>query len=292
MRQFTSAPVLKHSDPRLQFMIEVGTSDSGVGAVLSQHDVLFRELHPWAFFLRRLSQSERNDDVVNRELQWRHWLEGSQQPFITWTNNKSPPYLSSAIWLNSRQAHWSLYLSWFNYTLFYCPGSWNGKSDALYWLYSLNSSPSDPEPIMPSPRIVGLAIWEIETLVREAQQFTPDPGSGPNNRLFVPETVCSRVLQWEHSSKLTCNPGDQRTQLLLHQHFWWPELMKDVKEFVAACMGFARSKALHRWSPVHSSTVAFSLPLSYSALTGDEPRKQLLYESLPAQLLKILIPSQ
>lgn len=29
------------ADPRLQFMVEVDTSDSGVGAALSQYDVIF-----------------------------------------------------------------------------------------------------------------------------------------------------------------------------------------------------------------------------------------------------------
>lgn len=33
----TSAPILIHPDPNMQFIMEVDASDSGVGAVLSQH---------------------------------------------------------------------------------------------------------------------------------------------------------------------------------------------------------------------------------------------------------------
>uniref|UniRef100_A0AAQ4PZ65 Reverse transcriptase/retrotransposon-derived protein RNase H-like domain-containing protein n=1 Tax=Gasterosteus aculeatus aculeatus TaxID=481459 RepID=A0AAQ4PZ65_GASAC len=63
---FTSAPILKHPYPSLQFVVEVDASDTGVGAVLSQRDPLTQKLHPCAFFSRRLSPAERNYDVGNR----------------------------------------------------------------------------------------------------------------------------------------------------------------------------------------------------------------------------------
>ena len=48
-RLFTSAPVLSHPDPSLQFVVEVDASDVGVGAVLSQR-APDGKLHPCAFF--------------------------------------------------------------------------------------------------------------------------------------------------------------------------------------------------------------------------------------------------
>ncbi|XP_061520053.1 solute carrier family 22 member 18 isoform X2 [Phycodurus eques] len=43
---FTSAPILRHSDPSLQFIVEVDASDMGAGAVLSQRDPVSQKLHP------------------------------------------------------------------------------------------------------------------------------------------------------------------------------------------------------------------------------------------------------
>ncbi|KAL0152021.1 hypothetical protein M9458_052666 [Cirrhinus mrigala] len=72
-QRFTTAPILRHPDPRLPFLVE-------------------------------LSPAERNYDVGNRELlaiklalqEWRHWLEGAQHPFIILTDHKNLEYLRSA----------------------------------------------------------------------------------------------------------------------------------------------------------------------------------------------------
>lgn len=85
---FISAPVLCHPDPSGQFIVEVDTSDSGVGAVLSLRSLKDQRLHPCAFFSRRLSPAGVTYDIGNRKLlavvlalqEWRHWLEGSEQP--------------------------------------------------------------------------------------------------------------------------------------------------------------------------------------------------------------------
>ncbi|XP_055081043.1 uncharacterized protein LOC129456635 [Periophthalmus magnuspinnatus] len=138
-RLFTSAPILHQPDPSRQFIVEVDASDSGVGAVLSQRFDPHNRLCPCAFFSRRLSSAEVNYDVGDQELlavklaleEWRHWLEGAEQPFIVWTDHKNLEYIQSARRLNPRQARWSLFFSRFNFLLTYRPGSRNVKPDAL-----------------------------------------------------------------------------------------------------------------------------------------------------------------
>lgn len=136
--------------------------------------------------------------VVLALQEWQHWLEGTWELFLIWSDQKNLEYLRSAQRLNSRQARWSLFLSRFNYSLSYCPRSKNRKPDALSRLFYCDTHLPDPEPIMPSPWIIGAATWEIETIVQAAQRTHPDAGTGPHN--------CLQVLKWGHSSKLICHP--------------------------------------------------------------------------------------
>lgn len=265
---FSSAPVLSHPDPSRQFIVEVDASDCGVGAILSQRSPLDQKLHPCAYFSRRLSPAEVNYDIGNRELlavvlalqEWRHWLEGAEHPFIVWTDHKNLTYLQSAKRLNSRQARWALFLGRFSFVLTYRPGSRNAKPDALSRQSTLDIPEPQPSPILPASCVVndppvssevpsyllGSVHWEIERLVQEAQRTQPDPGNGPRNCLFVPDAVRTQVLQWGHSSKLTCHPGFHRTHAFLREKFWWPSMGKDVRAFVAACSTCARSKSSHK----------------------------------------------
>lgn len=252
--RFISAPILVHPDPSRQFVVEVDASDIGVGAVLSQRAATDLKLHPCAFYSHRLSPSEQNYSVGDRELlavklaleEWRHWLEGAAHPFLVWTDHKNLAYIQSAKRLNSRQARWALFFGRFNFTLTYRPGSRNVKPDALSRQFSPTDALECGDTILPPTCVVASITWEIESAVREAQRDQPDPGTGPPNRLFVPDSVRSQVLQWGHTSKFACHPGISRTASLLKQHFWWPTLDADVKEYVAACTICARGKTSHR----------------------------------------------
>ncbi|KAK3509524.1 hypothetical protein QTP70_000538 [Hemibagrus guttatus] len=81
-KNFTMAPILRHPDPDLPFVVEVDASSSGIGAILSQCHGVPSKLHPCAFFSRKLTTAEANYDVGNQELlsikaaleEWRHWL--------------------------------------------------------------------------------------------------------------------------------------------------------------------------------------------------------------------------
>lgn len=157
--------------------------------------------------------------------EWRRWLERTLEPFLIWTDHNSFAYLRSTRRLNSRHTRWSVFLSRFDFTLSFRPDSRNGKPNAF---------PADPDPIVPSSWIIGAVTWEIETTVLEVQCSQPDNGTGPPNRLFMPEEVHSQVLQWGHSSRFTCHPGAQLVLQFLWQHFWWPSQSRDMSEFVAA----------------------------------------------------------
>ena len=253
-RHFVSAPILVQPDPALQFVVEADASDTGVGAVLSQRSPSDHKLHPCAFFSRRLSPPERNYDVGNRELlvvklaleEWRHWLEGAALPFIVWTDHRNLAYIQSARRLNSRQARWALFFGRFDFSLTYRPGSQNGKPDALSRLYSPEDPSTEPTTILPPACRIATLTWEVGSAVLLAQGQQPDPGSGPPNRLFVPDAVRSRVLLWGHSSKLTCHPGITRTLDFIRRRFWWPSMDADVRAFVAACATCARNKTSTR----------------------------------------------
>ena len=95
---FTSAPVLILPQPSRQFIMEVDASDVGIGTVLSQRLEEDQHVHPVAFLSHRFSPAEMNYDVGNQELlavhaalsEWRHWLEGAQQPIVV---RAQEPYL-------------------------------------------------------------------------------------------------------------------------------------------------------------------------------------------------------
>ena len=252
--RFTSAPILVFPDPSRQFVVEADASDTGVGAVLSQRSAEDQKVHPCAFFSRKLSPAERNYDIGNRELlavklaleEWRHWLEGAEQPFLVWTDHKNLEYIRSAKRLNSRQARWALFFNRFDFSLSYRPGSRNTKPDALSRQFQPDGPLSQPGSILPPTCVIGAVTWEIEDKVKRSLTDHPAPSACPNDRLFVSASLRSQVLQWGHSSRLACHPGVRRTLALLRQRFWWPSMVEDTKEFIAACPSCCQHKSSHQ----------------------------------------------
>uniref|UniRef100_A0A3B1IBQ3 Gypsy retrotransposon integrase-like protein 1 n=1 Tax=Astyanax mexicanus TaxID=7994 RepID=A0A3B1IBQ3_ASTMX len=249
-KHFVSAPVLRHPDPSLPFVVEVDASETGVGAVLSQHSGMPPKLHPCAFFSRKLTQAERNYDVGNRELlsmkaafeEWRHWLEGAQHPFLVLTDHRNLEYLKTAKRLNSRQARWALFFTRFDFTVTYRPGSKNTKADALSRIHG-------PEPvqknenILPSSIVIAPIQWDIMDEVLQAQQTDPSPSTCPAEKTYVPSSVRNHLLHWIHTTPSSGHPGIQRMTDLVSNKFWWPSLRNDVKNFVNDCSVCAQSKS-------------------------------------------------
>ncbi|KAK3506323.1 hypothetical protein QTP70_006156 [Hemibagrus guttatus] len=248
--RFTTAPILRHPDPELPFVVEVDASCSGIGAVLSQRHGEPGKLHPCAFHSRKLTAAERNYDVGNRELlaikaaleEWRHWLEGARHPFQVLTDHRNLEYLRGAKRLNPRQARWALFFTRFVFTVTYRPGSKNGKADALSRQFESAGDPSKPEPILPATALLAPVRWDLMEEIRRAHADEPPPTSCPPDRTFVPQLFRQQVMQWVHEAPSSGHPGIRRSTQLTCRRFWWPSLGSDVEEYVLACPTCAQSR--------------------------------------------------
>ncbi|KAI2651009.1 Transposon Tf2-6 polyprotein [Labeo rohita] len=252
-RRFSTAPILHHPDHDKPFIVEVDASSTGVGAVLSQRQGEPAKMFPCAYYSHKLSPTERNYDVGNRELlaiklaleEWRHWLEGSKHPFTVLTDHKNLEYLRSAKVLNHRQARWSLFFTRFHFQVSYRPGTQNTKADALSRIYEPSQPIASSESILPSTMIVTPVSWDVMTEISEAQTQDPSPPECPADLTYVPLCLRPRVLAQVHSAPSSGHPGIEATLHLLSNRFWWPTVRPDTIQFVRNCAICNASKVPH-----------------------------------------------
>lgn len=142
-KAFTTGPVLTRYDPNLEVVIEVDSSDTCIGGVLSQMHTDpdgKKRLHPVAFYSKKLSPAECNYTIGEKELlaivyalseEWNQYCEGAQHPITVYTDHANLREFCTTKKLNRREARWSQTLQNYNFVIIYRPGPQNEKADAL-----------------------------------------------------------------------------------------------------------------------------------------------------------------
>ena len=137
-KAFTSDVILRHYNLNLKIIVETDTSDYVSGGILSQYDKN-DVLSPIAYFFKKHNPAECNYEIYNKELmaivcafkEWCSELEGSTYPIDVITDHKNLEYFMFIKQLSHCQAHWSKFLSCFNYHITYCSEKAGGKLNAL-----------------------------------------------------------------------------------------------------------------------------------------------------------------
>lgn len=124
-------------DPNRPTEVEVNISNFATGGVLLQKgdDGLW---HPIVYRSETMNAPERNYEIYDKEFMaiiqaledWRHYLKGLPE-FMVISDHKNLEYWTKAHNLTRRQAHWWLWLSWFNFQIMHCLGKSMRMSDAL-----------------------------------------------------------------------------------------------------------------------------------------------------------------
>jgi hypothetical protein len=275
---FTTAPILVHPDFAKAFYLETDASDFALGAVLSQMDE-DKKLHPVAFYSRKFSAAEINYEIHDKELlaivdsfqEWRHFLEGAAHPVTVYTDHKNLEYFMSARILNRRQARWNMSLSRFDFVITYRPGKQQGLSDALsrrsYLAPKAGEAAFDQQCttlLKPEHFRICAAAVSIDTdfldqvrtatikdsVALEIKKRADDDKFKVEGdllyfeeRLYIPKGPTRlRVLQSRHDFPAAGHFGYNKTLELISRDFWWPQMWKEVKEFVLSCDICSRSK--------------------------------------------------
>jgi len=137
-KRFTTAPILAHFDPTKPVIIESDTSDSTLGAVLSQRDDENR-LHQLAFHSRKFQPAEINYEIHDKELlavvdafkHWGRYCEDAVHQVQVFSDHQNLEYFTTTKVLNRRQARWAQELAGIDFCIYYRPGTKNGKPDTL-----------------------------------------------------------------------------------------------------------------------------------------------------------------
>jgi RNase H-like domain found in reverse transcriptase/Integrase zinc binding domain/Reverse transcriptase (RNA-dependent DNA polymerase) len=268
MKRIVSQEVLlSFPDYTQPFEIYTDASDKQMGAILKQGDKTL------AFFSKKLNPAQQNYGVGEKEMlsvvealkEFRTMIYG--YPIKVYTDHQNWTY--DKAFRNARVMRWRLLIQEYAPTLIYIKGEKNVVADALSRLDFDKRSDNDTltmvEEVMDvtpwrrfwQPITIG-AIGQaqkkdkyLQTLQRQAPdrlgEFFEDIGkkSGPDrviteqdlhdnqSRIIVPASLRKRLVEWYHTNLI--HPGVHRLYNTLHQHYTWPKMMEDIRQYIRNC---------------------------------------------------------
>uniref|UniRef100_A0A6N2KN05 Integrase catalytic domain-containing protein n=1 Tax=Salix viminalis TaxID=40686 RepID=A0A6N2KN05_SALVM len=288
-RRLTTAPMLTLPSGTEGFVVYSDASGKGLGCVLMQHGKVIayasRQLktHEVNYPVHDLELAA----VVFALKIWRHYLYGSRTQIFT--DHKSLKYLMSQKELNMRQRRWVELIKDYDCTIEYHPGKANVVADALSRKNkaTLEGATVGEERHLAKLKKMGANLevnvgggLVVQLLVRPTYreqilqaQFQDEVGSKIRRNveageemkfriandgslmmgqiLYVPYdgTIKRMVLQEAHESKFSIYPGSTKMYRDLKLLYWWPNMKREIAEYVSKCRICQQVKVEHQRPP-------------------------------------------
>lgn len=271
-----TAPVLKFPDFQRTFVVRCDASDVALGAVLLQefHD----GMHPIAYASRKLSNTEKRYIIFEREalgaifalekfhdyVIGRHFVLQMDNQALTWMI-RHPQQLGKV-------GRWVLKLTRYDFEVQHIRSSSNSIADSLsrcskvepetesqeiharVALNNLNEVPqsffavkkhqeTDPESSLILQRL--RAGEDVLGYVEKEGVLLRIVGKNRWKRIFVPINVRQMLLYYFHDNDAT-HPGVQKSYRAIARRFWWPNMYRDILQYVRSCEVCQRIKPHNR----------------------------------------------
>lgn len=252
-----SAPVLVMPDYSKPFFIACDASDVAIGAVLAQEIDGFE--HPVAYFSQKLSSSERNYSVTEREClavirsieHFRGYVDGIK--FTVYCDHAALSYLRSIKNPTALMCRWILRLNAFDFEIKYRKGSCNVVPDALSRIVATMSFSADtcddswykrlllsvekkPDKFPDFRKVAGELFKNCR--VRDELRNTAHKW-----KKVVPKTERTEIMRRFHDSTTGAHLGFQKTLQKVQTSFYWPKMQEDIGLYVRRCKVCKASKA-------------------------------------------------
>ncbi|KAF8113264.1 hypothetical protein N665_0053s0015 [Sinapis alba] len=174
---------------------------------------------------------------------WHHYL--CPKEFVIYTDHESLKHLKGQQKLNNMHARWVEFIETFPYVIHYKQGNENVVADALSRRYVLLSSMET--------KLLGFehlkSCYADDPEFQEAFKQTEKHASGKfyqvkeflfnDNRLCVPCGSLRKLYVREaHGRGLMGHFGVAKTLSTLQEHFYWPNMKKEVEKLCSRCVVF------------------------------------------------------
>ena len=271
--ELADAALLNYSNPSEgNFHLVTDASKFAVGAAL--HQCNGTSSIPIAFFSKRLQSAQRSYSAFDRELlavylsvlHFKPIVEG--RIVVVFTDHKPlvNAFVSPNILKSDRQQRHMAIISEYVHSFEYVRGSDNIVADALSRPDDVSEVVQTIELALPALSDIAISQQQDTEIKNYAERLKPYelPGdltifcdkSTVHPRPFVPEDHRSAILSHLHGLS---HPGVKGTATLVCERYFWPNMKRDIKEFVLHCFNCQQSKVnLHNKTKVQS----FQLPSS------------------------------
>jgi len=274
-RRLTSAPVLALPSGTEGFIVYSDASSRGLGCVLMQYGKVIaytsKQLKPHEvnYPVHDLELVA----VVFALRVWRHYLYGTQVQIFT--DHKSLKYLMSQNELNMRQRRWVELIKDYDCIIDYHPGKANVVADALsrkgkavmgdtetseqgnvreLKRMGIQLSVGPEGSLLAHMKITSVlqdkvlevqladeGVRKIKENIKQGKelflQVLPGGLVAMGKRVYVPEnkTLKGEILKEAHESRFATHPGSTKMYRDLREYFWWPNMKKEIAEYVSRC---------------------------------------------------------
>lgn len=262
--ELSRAITLDHINSVDPVYLKTDASLVGLAGILLQEQ--HSELRIIACVSRHLRPAEKNYSIMEIEAlaiisslaKFRHYLLGRHFKIIT--DHRALSVLDSKSSTNARVQRWTMALSEYDYEVLYQKGKLHEDVDCLS--RAPIEQPSDEEEFEAQLINTTFAVpidvddWLNAYETDEDNLFMAKAEEGEDNlcirnglvyldnKLYVPESKRSLILNESHDSNLAAHDGIEGTTQRLNK-FFWPDMKRDVSDYVKKCDDCQRRKVDH-----------------------------------------------
>ena len=215
-----------------------------------------QDKRPIAYFSEKLNGAALNYPVYDKEMYalvraletWQHYLRPKE--FVIHTDHESLKHIKGQGKLHKRHAKWVEFIETFPYVIKYKQGNENVVADALSRRYALISTLTAKLYGFENIKELYVNDHDFANIYSACENvafgkfYRHDGYLFRENRICVPKCSMRELLVREaHSGGLMGHFGVAKTLDVLIEHFFWPNMRKDVEKLCQTCLACKQAKS-------------------------------------------------
>jgi transposase InsO family protein len=263
-------------DLEKQIYVHADASDYALGSEISQIDKNGKR-RPVLFYSRKLTPAEMNYSTADKELlaivqtmtKFQHYLRGTKYPVIVKSDHRNLRTFMTTKELNARQARWAEELSSYDFVIEHIKGKENTVADALSRRPDYREAKmidrttqvfkeKDGQLVMNKEiQLRMVTVEQSDEIDKKIKEVTDADDRHPEIQkgvdgfkrfrglILVPKELEREVITRYHDDIREGHPGEARTVEKIQRNYYFPGMIRKVRNFIKACNECQRNKPIH-----------------------------------------------